>query len=240
LLLIVSLCNLALLGSSPASAIAASFSVNVNGGVGLIGTGAQPTPQFLDTGIVENVQFVLNSVGRAVSGSTFGHVGGHADIQSMRNDSTDWHAGSDAVYDDYVVFSGPTGMASVSTSLNLAFSYEMNTSVGAAASLRVVASVNNADAEYRISAGNGSAPVAQPLGLVVSGPAAFVFNGSAATPQVTVPIGQPVHVVLRMEVGTGAGSLGSAFVNFGNSLDFVRGSDLFTLPAGFTVNAESS
>ncbi|MES1213208.1 MAG: hypothetical protein ABUL64_01350 [Singulisphaera sp.] len=230
----------AILGSSTAKSAPTTFSVDANGGVGLIGTGPQSTPQFIDTGVVSNIQFDLNSVGRGFASATYGHVGGHADIQSMRFDSTDWHAGSDAIYDDYVYFSGPAGATSVLTSLNLVFGYEMNSSPGAVAGLRVVASVNNVDAEYRVTVSDGNAPQVLPLGLDVPGPAAFLFSGPATTPQVSVPIGSPVHIVLRAEMNTGAANHGSAFVNFDNSLDFVRGRDLFTLPEGFTVNAETS
>ena len=96
--LLLAFLGYAVLFSLPsARAAPVSFSVDVNGGTGLIVSGPQPTPQTLDTGIVENRQFVLNSVGRGIASADFGHVGGHADIQSMRGDSTDWHAGSDAV-----------------------------------------------------------------------------------------------------------------------------------------------
>lgn len=230
----------ALLSSRFASAEPIFFSVDVNGGVGLIGSGAQPTPQSLDTGIVENRQFVLNSIGRATASASFGHVGGHADIQSMRGDSTDWHAGSDAVYEDYVVFSGPSGATSVLTSLNLTVGYEMGSSTGAGAGLRLVASVNGVDAEYRVSVANGNGPEFTALGLAVDQAPAFAFSGNATTPMVMVPIGAPVHIVLRMELNTGASNNGSAFVNFDNSFDFAQGRDLFTLPDGYTVNAESS
>jgi hypothetical protein len=59
-----------------------------------------------------------------------------------------------------------------------------------------------------------------------------VFNGGATTPMVAVPIGSPVPVTLRMEIGTGAANNGSAFVNFENSIDFVQGRELFNLPGG--------
>jgi len=217
------------------------FTALADGGVGPIGADFQSTPQSVDTGVVENNQFgTLYSVGRATASADFGHVGGSSVIQSMQADTTAFQSSSFAIYEDFVTFSGPSGATSVSTSLNLTLAYDMSSTSGAGADLRLTAHINGVDSEYEVNVFNGGTPTVSSSSLSVSPSAALTFNGVATTQLVSVPIGGLVYISLLMETGAGATALGTGTVHADNSFDFVQGSDLFNLPDGYTVNSADS
>ena len=62
-----------------------------------------------------------------------------------------------------------------------------------------------------------------------------LVSGVLTTPFVTVGVGIPLHISFSLTID-GFANPGAIDDEFGSSLDFPTGSDVFLLPDGFTVN----
>lgn len=71
-----------------------------------------------------------------------------------------------------------------------------------------------------------------------------IINGSYQTPTRQVQVGVPQYLGLLLQVQSGAANLNitpqEAALDFMNTLDFVAGLPVFTLPAGYTANSASA
>ncbi|WP_395701914.1 PEP-CTERM sorting domain-containing protein [Aquabacterium sp.] len=172
-----------------------------------------------------------------------GHVGASAQAGSHNGNSLGVNIGAQGLYDDFLVFtsSDPTQTtALVSLNLLLQGTMSAGTSLdggGANASLRAFTILGSTGFELRMDVAGGISLDDYQLDSGSLGP---LTDAHLHTGALTVPLNSPVHLRLDLEVGAGASGPGSlALADFAASSFRFADGDVFTLPAGVTVNAGS-
>lgn len=179
--------------------------------------------------------------------ASFGSVGAGSNSATTSGTSIHLSDGAAAVFTDTLTFSktDPNAPNQFPVSLNLAFAGIVNTGQGT--TLETTAEVNvliifaNSGFIFlALTDGSAGLTISNPQGLggvgtIASG--AGGFSTILTTPQQLLTVGD-VSLVLQLRTSAGSAGVGaSATADFSNSLEFPSGIDVFSLPAGYTVNA---
>jgi hypothetical protein len=177
-------------------------------------------------------------VGTAKATADAGHVGGFMQAVSLGGTLT---GDTTSDYSDAFVFTGPG--TSVNVSLNLGFSGSINADNRGFASINARTIINGTlvgQLFHDVFLGVTDVCTVSLFSGLPGGTCSDTYNTILTTGSITVPVGSVVFVELLLETTSAASGGGSAHVDFGNSLDFITGRDLFNLPQGFSVNSASS
>ena len=168
-----------------------------------------------------------------------GHVGARASAAVFSLCCLSVASGT-ATFTDTVTFSG-TGTDPIPVSINLHFTGSLNSTPDAGASVEAFASIAGSQVGVlRANNQNGVTGCTTTFNGTICG-SNFLSAGDLHSCVAFVPVNTPVQIQLSLEVRAGASNASaSAFGEFSNSLDFAVGSDLFTLPIGFTANSDTS
>jgi hypothetical protein len=187
----------------------------------------------------------LTDITESAAAASQGHLGAALTATQRVGDLVT----NSAVIDTTVVFAATRGSpaTSISVQLNLGINGTLSAtlgdggiSTGATASWRLFGGLVGAP-DFDIGTQVGIAPehhasdVAFTSGGETIGAGLDAVSGMLTTGFFTVPVNQPVGLDLEFSV-SGNATQGSYDAQFLNSVDFLVGSDVFTLPDGFTAN----
>lgn len=207
-----------------------------------------PIPISVKTSCSANSSVVGTAAGNASAG--FGSVGAGTNSATTSGTDVPIQITATAVFTDTLTFSktDPNAPDQFVVSLNLAFGGVVNS-----AAIAAVGGLAGAGVDVQVTflgtrflsfshSGNGAFTLSNPQGLGGTGsilPGAGGFNTVLTTQQQLASVGD-VFFSLQLLTQVFTSNIGSSAVaDFSNTLEFPTGIDVFSLPAGYTVNAGS-
>lgn len=174
--------------------------------------------------------------------SSFGHLGTFAQADSHTDSSLGTGIGSEAVFEDTLLFSSTNPNAtSAVVSANLLLHGIMDFAAGqgaAADSVEGAVTLNQGFFFFRFFNNSIDGFSIEQNPFSVSGTLGPTTDAVLTTPLVEVALNTPIILRLRLQSSASTGGNGAvAATDFGGSFKFVSGSDAFNLPDGVTVNA---
>ena len=178
------------------------------------------------------------------AGATFGHVGVTAEVDATNpNGVLTQGLSVSASETGSVTFTANNGQpGAIFVNFNISFAGFLNAGGGPGDVAQVAFDADLNGTPFGIQNASFAGDGASSCGVLGS----FICNatslgGHSVTNLVLVPLNMPVPFGLFINVNVGnfgsAPVSNSAIADFGNSLDLPIGSDVFNLPAGFTVNS---
>ncbi len=182
-------------------------------------------------------------VGNASASASFGDVGARSDAASISNTALVAGSSSQAVFSDTLIFTSNDDNATMTdVAVNLLLDGILNAAApNGAAGAEIAGSIQLFSSRFAFDFVFNSIGVftvrSNDFGMTsgVIGPS---LNASLRSPVVSVPLGAPVSFLMVLASSAqSAGTFGSALSDFGGSLKFPSGADVFTVEDGVTANA---